>query len=221
MRLTVGPLPAAVYWRRRAVVLVGLAMVVLIVSYSCGAGETPTAGAGTRPTTSAAAKTPTPTPTLQRPTTSTPRPSQTPFTLPVGGASGPCGDDEMTVTATAAVASVQRGQPVDVTIKIKNTGGRTCSRDIGADMQELRLLDADTIIWSSDDCNPNRGKDVRSFTAGKEFSFTLTWKGRRSRTGTGAVTCVAAAATPEPAVYQLVARLGQKLGAPFSLRVRN
>ena len=36
MRLTVGPLPAAVYWRRRAVVLVGLAILVLIVSYACG-----------------------------------------------------------------------------------------------------------------------------------------------------------------------------------------
>src|SRR5262249_25583714 len=40
MRLTVGPLPAAVYWRRRAAVLGGLLVIVLLIVYSC-AGSTP------------------------------------------------------------------------------------------------------------------------------------------------------------------------------------
>ena len=225
MRLTVGPLPAAVYWRRRVVVLIGLAMIVLVVSYACGGGEAPIAGAGTQPTVTANRPTPTPTPTptatLLRPTTPSPKGGQSPFTLPVGGGTGPCTDAEMQVSATAAVPQVQRGQPVDVTIKIKNASGRTCSRDIGADVQELRLLDGSTIIWSSDDCNANRGRNVRSFQPGKVVSYTLTWTGRRSRTGAGAVTCVAGAPTPEPAVYQLVARLDRLLSSPFALRVQN
>jgi hypothetical protein len=220
MRLTVGPLPAAVYWRRRAVILLALAMVVLVVSYACGTSEGPLAGAGTHPTTTAT-PTSTPTPTVLRPSTSTPRPAQSTYTLPpAAGATGPCTDPEMRVTATAAAATVQRGQAVDVTIKIKNVSQRTCGRDIGADMQELRLLDGTTMIWSSDDCNANRGRNVQSFAPGRQVSYTLTWNGHRSRTGVGEKTCVAGAPTPEPAVYQLVARLDQKLSEPFSLRVR-
>jgi hypothetical protein len=219
MRLTVGPLPAAVYWRRRAVVLLGIAMVVLVIAYACGSGESPIAGAGTQPTATAT-PTPTPTPTLLRSTTATPRATQSPFTLPVVGGKGPCADAELQVTATAAASTVQRGQPVDVTIRIKNLSQRTCARDIGADMQELRLLDGSTLVWSSDDCNANKGRNMHSFAPGRQVSYTLTWNGRRSRTGVGEKTCVTGAPTPEPAVYQLVARLDQQLSAPFSLRVR-
>jgi hypothetical protein len=222
MRLTVGPLPAAVYWRRRAVVLLGLAMVVLVISYSCGGNQGPVAGAQTQPTrTATPTLTPTPTPSLLHPTTTTPRPSQSAFTLPVGGATGPCTDAEMQVTAKASTSTVQRGQAVDVTISIKNASRRTCGRDIGADMQELRLMDGDTIIWSSDDCNANKGSNVHSFAPGKQVSYTLTWNGHRSRTGAGSKVCVATAPTPDPAVYQLIARLDAKLSAPFALRVRD
>jgi hypothetical protein len=123
----------------------------------------------------------------------------------------------MDITVTAASAVVQGGQPVDVTIRIKNTSGRTCGRDVGADMQELRLMDKDIVIWSSDDCNARKGTDPRSFAPGKEVSFTLTWAGNRSRTGVGAVNCSAPA--PQPASYQLVARLDRKLSTPVDLRI--
>ena len=36
MNLTVGPLPPAVYWRRRAVVVGVLLVLVLLVTYACG-----------------------------------------------------------------------------------------------------------------------------------------------------------------------------------------
>jgi len=219
MRLTVGPLPAAVYWRRRTVVLLAVAMVILVISYACGSSETPVAGAGTRPAATPT-PTPTPTPTLLHPTTATPKATQSAFTLPVGGGTGPCADTEMQVTATAAAPTVQRGQPVDVTIKIKNVSRRTCARDIGADMQELRLLDGSTVVWSSDDCNANRGRNMQSFAAGRQVSYTLTWNGLRSRTGVGEKTCAAGAPAPAGGTYQLVARLDQMLSAPFSLRVR-
>ena len=220
MRLTVGPLPAAVYWRRRAVVLIGFAMIVLVISYACGGPDTSTAGAGPESTPTANRTAPSPTTTLLRPIVPTTSPTHAAFILPTTGATGPCTDGEMEVTATAAATQVQVGQPLDITIKIKNASGRTCSRDIGADMQELRLTDGAVTIWSSDDCSPNKGHDVRSFGVGKEVSFTLQWTGRRSRTGAGAVTCVTGAPTPAPAVYQLVARLDLKYSAPFVLRVR-
>jgi hypothetical protein len=125
----------------------------------------------------------------------------------------------MEVTATAANPEVAAGQPVDVTIRIKNISTRTCNRDVGADVQELRLLDQDRIIWSSDDCNPNTGSDVRSFSPGQEVSFTRRWAGTRSRSGDGSVNC-SAGAPDTAATLQLVARLDNKLSAPFALRLK-
>jgi hypothetical protein len=219
MRLTVGPLPAAVYWRRRVVVLVGLAVVVLIASYACGGPSasnadgqktpTPTASHFATATAIASASHTVPPPTTTPPATA--------FSLPTGAGSASCTDDEIELTAAAGSAQVQRGQAVEVTIKIRNASGRTCSRDVGADAQELRLQDASGIVWSSDDCSPRHGTDVRSFGAGQVASFTLSWNGSRSRTGAGAVNCTAG--PPDAAVYDLVPRLDHKVGTPFSLRI--
>jgi hypothetical protein len=218
MRLTIGPLPASIYWRRRALVFVGLAMVVLVVSYACGGPDVSKAGAQSSPSASPSTHTPSSTPALLTPVipeVTTPEP--TAFSLPLTDATGLCTDSEIELSATAATAAVQGGQPVNVTIRIKNTSTRMCSRDVGADMQELRLMDKDIIVWSSDDCNARTGNDVRSFAPGKDVSFTLTWAGNRSRTGAGAVNCTAPA--PQPATYQLIARLDRKTSLPFELRL--
>jgi len=225
MRLTVGPHPAAVYWRRRAVVLVGLAIIVLIVSYACGATNRSNADpqAGTSPSTTSTLLRPTsqsPKPSGKPVTTPKPTPTPTAFTLPTATtASGPCTDDEISVTVKASTAQVDRGTTVPFTIAFKNTSSRTCARDIGADMQEIRLLDGDTIVWSSDDCSPNRGHDQRSFAAGQTVQFTLNWAGHRSRTGTDTKVCTNQP-LPDAKDYQLVGRLGQKLSNPFALEIR-
>ena len=227
MRLTFGPLPAAVYWRRRGVVLVGLAMVVLVVFYACsgpaGNAGTDQPDAGQNPSvtlTATATVTATATSTASSPTT-TPSPTASAFTLPVAGATGPCTDAEMEVTATAATGEVTRGQPVVFTIKIKNISSRTCVRDIGADEQELMLKSATVTIWSSDDCDANHGHTDQSFAPGHEVSYPFTWKGYRSRSGDNAVDCSASAALiPSADSYQVVARLDQKFSTPFPLHIK-
>lgn len=52
MRLTVGPLPAAVYWRRRAVLATALALVIILFAVMCSGPDasTPLGGAGHSPT---------------------------------------------------------------------------------------------------------------------------------------------------------------------------
>ena len=179
MRLTVGPLPAAVYWRRRGVVLVGLAMITLIIWYAFS-GPDGNANTTAAPTSSESGSTPSPSATGIAPTPTTASPTASAFTLPVVGATGPCTDAEIEVTATAAPAEVTRSdtETVVFTIKIKNTSSRTCVRDIGADVQELRLKEGDTIIWSSDDCGANHGQDLKQFTPGLEFSFSPRVAGR-------------------------------------------
>jgi hypothetical protein len=135
--------------------------------------------------------------------------------------SGPCTDDEIGLTAAANPASAVPGkQQVSFTITIKNISTRSCARDIGAEPQTLLLLDATgtTTIWSSDDCNPDHGSDVETLAVGASRSFTLTWNGYRSRSGTGQPTCTGATLA-DPGDYQLVARLDKKMSAPFILHL--
>ncbi len=224
MRLTVGPLPAAVYWRRRGVVLVGLAMMVLIVSYAF-TGPDGSANTNAAPTSSASGSAPasgsTSAPTSAAPLTTTPSPSASAFTLPVAGATGPCTDAEMEVIAGASVAETTRSDTDTVVfaIKIKNVSSRTCVRDVGADVQELLLKDGATTIWSSDDCSPNHGQDLREFTPGLEVSYSRLWTGYHSRGGNNTVDCNLTL-VPDAKVYQLFARLDQKLSAPFALTIK-
>jgi hypothetical protein len=234
MRLTVGPLPPAVYWRRRAAILGTLLILVLLLVYSCsgasGAGTkgrvfTPTSGSPVpSPTGSAAQPASTPTGGISgqaddppggagpagtgqdQPGTSTTADAATP--------TGPCSDGEITLTATAEPASAARGAFVKFTLRIKNISNRSCTRDVGADPQELYLQDAAKAkIWSSDACAPLHGTDVRTFKPGDVAEFYVTWNGKASNT---------ACANEPPAAgrYQLVGRLSTKLSEPSPLELK-
>jgi hypothetical protein len=238
MRLTVGPLPSAVYWRRRAVVLGALLIVVLALFYTFGGTPQAPAGRQTTMDSTSPAASPDTTATLLTPIISDNKPNKDPydaapptaFTLPTTGpttgptaaaevpASGQCSDAEIQVIASAALSKVPAGKPMDLTIKFRNIGKRSCNRDIGADAQELMLADGDKVIWSSDDCNARHGSDVRKFAPDDAVTFTLTWNGRRSRSGTGAANCTS---PPVPAIgtYKLVGRLETALSTPATIRL--
>src|SRR4051794_26635325 len=123
MNLTVGPLPAAVYWRRRAVVLGVLAVVVLLFVAMCGGtGESKTPGA-TNPTHTGS---PTSSPSVLTPIIGGPAsaPATTPPSVPVapttappaGPPPTPCLDAEMSLTVIYQV----RAADVVLQMKIKN-----------------------------------------------------------------------------------------------------
>jgi hypothetical protein len=224
MRLTVGDLPAAVYWRRRAVVLVGIGLVVIIIVYACsGTGSATNGQPPSSPTTLHNVISVEPT----SPGTTT-TPPATAFTLNMGqasqgadpAASGACTDTEMSVTVKAAPAVVAPGQGAVFTITIRNTSARTCTRDIGADRQEMRLTGSDgKIVWTSDECPGNTGSQIYTFDANEYVSYPLNWNGRPSRTGSGQKSCTIGTGVPG-GTYQLVGRLDQITSTPVTLNVQ-
>ncbi|SCF31070.1 hypothetical protein GA0070216_109111 [Micromonospora matsumotoense] len=239
MRLTVGPLPSAVYWRRRAVVLGAGLLFLIVLLYSCTrSGDTgTTSGTGSSPSVPAAGGA---SPTAASPTTpgsaspsgaadapdssaaltTEPGTSSTPpADPPVNPArvdDGTCTDSEVQVTPVALPAEVRRGAPVDLSLKIKNRSQRTCNRDVGADVQELFIKSGAEKVWSSDTCGTGKGSDVQSFTPGFERSYQLTWNGMdASRCSQG----VASGPNPPAGNYQVFARVGTKLSEPVKLVV--
>ncbi|MEH1055795.1 hypothetical protein V6U89_11360 [Micromonospora sp. CPCC 206171] len=236
MRLTVGPLPSAVYWRRRAVVLGAGLLFLIVLLYSCNqsgdtattpqARSTPTSPAADPAPTGSASGSAVPTGTPDAPDSgggpagdpgTTTTSAAAPPVVPAGPAvvdDGTCTDAELSVTSQALPSEVRRGALVDLTLRVKNTAERTCSRDVGADLQELYVKRGAEKVWSSDTCGTGKGSDVQSFTPGFERSYQLTWNGKDvSRCAGG----VAAGPTPPAGTYQVFARVGTKLSEPVKL----
>jgi len=231
MRTTVGPLSPAVYWRRRALVIGVVAVVVLLVAYSCsGSEEDGRQGAtGNRPSASTdpSGRTqgppgpPAVVPSAGEATGGPPvaggNNGGTPGGSPRPGAGGDggslCSDAEMDVIAIADPVSVRQGAHATLTLKVKNVSGRACSRDIGADMQEIWIAEGDTKQWSSDLCENRSGEGMTAFPSGHELAFPLDWNGRITAQGCDNRPYLS------PGTYQVYARVGTKKSNPATLIV--
>jgi hypothetical protein len=229
MKLTVGPLPSAVYWRRRAVIAGILILLLITLVYSCSdaSAQRKTGGQGAAPRASQPASPSSPRPTASEsapvftpsdsisPAADNPAPATSESASASAPATGPCTDEEMAVSAVPEATSVARGNFVKLTLKIKNTSNRTCTRDVGADAQELYLVDsAKGKVWSSDACDAIHGNDVRTFRPAIEAEFFVFWDGKATNSG--------CANRPFPAAgrYQLVGRLASKVGDAANLEIR-
>jgi hypothetical protein len=219
MNLTVGPLPPAVYWRRRALVAGVLLVLVLLLSYSCG-GSSP--GASGQPRGNGAAGQPDPAGSELRPQTGSP-PSSDPPSAAAPASSAPaqtggapasdfCADTEMQLIPTGQKI-IGGSFAYQFTLRIKNTSDRTCKRDVGADPQELHVVQNGQTVWSSDSCQKVHGQpDIRTFPPGIEDTFTVGWD------GTVGTACNNKQAAPA-GTYQVVAKLDTKLSAPANFAV--
>ncbi|HEY8451329.1 MAG: hypothetical protein FWJ70_09320 [Micromonosporaceae bacterium] len=226
MRLTpVGPLPASVYWRRRAIVLAVALLVIFLVAQACmavaGGGDERSSGNTPGPDASASDAPATP--------PSTPEPGGTaPAASGLdGGGAAPttppgdqCTDDEIEVTAQAERTEFAAGEPVRFDIVITHASDRECTRDLGGDQRELYLVEGSgaTRVFSSRHCDPPRGTDVRTLSPGFTISFSyVSWYGNRSdvcRDGAPAGDLVA------PGTYRLYARLGTAYSEPVVITIR-
>lgn len=246
MRLTVGPLPPAVYWRRRAVVLGAALLFLMVLLYSClgpggadesgndkGAGPgrsgepspllTPEVGGS--PSDGPESGVPDSGAQGGEPSDAPPGTGEENSVEPAGGGPLPdppppveneCTDEEMSLIPVPSQTSAQRGEPIELRIKIKNVSGRTCNRDVGADLQELYIKAAARTVWSSDSCSTVRDNEVRPFPPQQENTYMLLWNGRdSSKCGNGLATGPYLAA----GTYQLFARLGGKHSDPVRITI--
>lgn len=232
MKLTVGPLAPAVYWRRR-VAVVGALVLAVYAGFSLGdhfaaqaarkgvlipvaggpggepgATEEPSSDDGPRPSGSASSG-------------SSANASRKPSGQPVGsGGAGrrqapACADGDLAVTAAATPESGVYGGTFSLSLSVRNTSGRECERDIGSGPQELRVLRAGALVWSSDACGEQGGSDVRTFQADAGVRYTLQWNSHQVAPDM----CQVSSEPAPPGDYQVVARLGGKLSQPAPFEI--
>ena len=227
----VGPLPAAVYWRRRAV-LFALVLAVLggggwlTVAAATGSGDdSPVAAAATSDAGSsvatpsleqvvpslAAVQVPTVAPSPTPAPETTPPPPPPPAPVLVDG--GACTDDMISVEVRSSEPSVAVGSKPTLTLVVTNTSPVSCIRVLDKGLQEIVLLDAGGgRVWGSDDCFPEASSDPRTLAAGQVIDFPITWGGLTSEP-----TCTAPRVAPAPGTYVLRGRLDTKLSADAAL----
>ncbi|MFK3985341.1 hypothetical protein ACI2K4_33820 [Micromonospora sp. NPDC050397] len=244
MRLTVGPLSPAVYWRRRAVVLGAGLLFLIVVLFSCNQpGKSgPNGAKSTPPPTSSPTPASTPTGPLLIPETGAPSvpegsdggdpgaadpgaadPTGAPAGDPPVGtvpevpppAPGSCTDEEISVVPVPLAKSIRTGGTVGLKLVIKNISNRTCSRDLGADLQEVFIKSGAEKIWSSDTCGV-KGKEMVSLVPGVEHTYQADWNGNRDTKCNG---LLADGPDTAPGEYQIFARLGTKHSDPVAFTI--
>ena len=134
-------------------------------------------------------------------------------TAPAGAT---CADNEMSVVPEPAATTVRRGTPLVIRLTIKNVSARTCSRDVGADPQEIYLNQGARKYWSSDTCSTAHSSDVRQFAPGAQRQYSVTWNGRQTSKCVGGQ---AAGPAPPPGQFEIRGRLGTKVSDPVTLTI--
>jgi hypothetical protein len=221
----VGPLPAAVYWRRRLTVLVillaflgGVVWLVLAL-VPTGGGS----GSAASPTTAAA---PTEPPALERvvpsfsglrtPGTTAP-PTQPPVEPPAPAGptpGGPC-TDEMLGLEVRTPGAVAVGDKPTFELVVVNTSPVPCVRALDKQLQEFVMVDAGGArVWVSNDCFPESSSDQRTLAPGEPVVLPVQWGGLTSDPA-----CTAPRVTPSPGDYVLRGRLDTKVSGDATLTI--
>ncbi|MBZ5734864.1 hypothetical protein K8Z61_10190 [Nocardioides sp. TRM66260-LWL] len=215
--LTRGPLPSSVYWRRRALVGVVAALLVVGIAQLLGAGGSgsgsgqPDGSAqlvGAPASSSAPAGTSSPSPTARPTRAARPRTSPTPLAEPTGV----CRDRDVKVVPT--VERPEAGRDVVITLSLRTDTTPACTWSPSAQHLTVKISRAADDVWSSRQCPgalPGGEVTVRQAVATR---VRVVWNGRLSDDECSRLTAWAL-----PATYRVAAAAfaGEPATARFQL----
>jgi hypothetical protein len=126
-----------------------------------------------------------------------------------------CANADLEIKPKPADTQTPKGARLRIDLVIANISDRPCKRDIGADQQEIWLTRDGERIWSSDDCNPQRGSYVEVLAPDDPVErFWVTWDGR-----TSAPKCEGDREVAPEGSYSVRARLGDLKSDPVTIKV--
>jgi len=127
----------------------------------------------------------------------------------------PCQDSALRLTVRT-VASVYRvGEMPVIELTVANVSATTCTRDLGAALQEVLLYAGTTRLWSSNDCYPGGTRDEQALLPREHATFSVTWSGLSSKPR-----CAGTRTRVASGRYRLLGRIGTLRSAPATLTLR-
>jgi hypothetical protein len=171
---------AAVYRRRRLVVIVGLILVVaaigigawLLIARPWAAADTagtPSPSASTSPSAAPSTGTDSPSPSPDASTEQAP-------------AIVACEANDIEVAAVADAATYAEGVMPKLSISLTNKGAKDCTIDVGSTTQVFTISSGEDVWWRSTDCQENPSSMIATLTAGTTVTSKdpVTWDRTRS-----------------------------------------
>ena len=183
IRNPVGPQPPAVYWKRRAIVLIGLLAVTVIILLIVFRPQ----GADPKPTN----------------TSTTPPPAAT----TTDGKVAACTPEQVSLEAVTDKGGYNAGEDVMISMTITNIGAAACTIDAGTGAQDYIIASGDETYWSSRDCQAEPTEAEVTLEPGVAKSTTpFAWD--RTRSSTTTCTGDRPAVSAGGASYHLTVKLG-------------
>jgi hypothetical protein len=125
-----------------------------------------------------------------------------------------CADASITLGAQVP-AEASSGANVIVGMTVTNSGTEACRRDVSGTLQAFTVFGADgTRMWSTADCFPGQGTDVRDLSPGQALEYTVKWSGTTSAPG-----CTGDRNPLAPGSYTLIVQLGVLSSPPAAFVV--
>ena len=186
-----GPLPARVYWVRRAIVLgIPLVLVVVLARVLGGSADGKDADQATRasaPTTPAAESSSPPAAGPTAPSAVTGRKGRkkgkpAPPPEPVlAEPSGPCTHDDLVITP--AITTAPGGSDIPITLNVRTQETEACTWHASADTMAVTITSGTDHIWSLRECPTAIAATDLVVRRAVDAPVTVTWNARRSEEG--------------------------------------
>ena len=213
-----GPQPPSVYWRRRALVLLGLVVaivvVVLIVVRPGASGDEPGAAATSTPAADPASSAAATAPAAD----ATPDPGSTDAATVDGARCAATAIELVPVVDKQVFAPTELPQ---ISMSVTNTGSSDCVINLGSGQQKLVVTSGEEQWWSSADCQVDPTDQDVTLTAGQTLSTpAIAWDRTRSTTDT----CDADSRQAVPAggaTYRLTVSVGDITSADTAPMILN
>jgi len=107
------------------------------------------------------------------------------------------------------------GDQLIVGVSVTNIGSVSCTRNLSGPLQEYTVYSAaGARVWSTADCFPGQGTDVRTLAAGESVQYNVKWSGKDSNPG-----CTAARVPVSAGHYQIRVTIGSLLAAPADFTI--
>jgi hypothetical protein len=127
-----------------------------------------------------------------------------------------CPDGALTLTATVGAPTYRVGEQPIVGVTVRNTGSEACVRDVSGSLQEYLAYDgAGNRVWSTNDCAPGTGTDVRMLEPGQSVQYNIRWSGKSSQPG-----CAVERVRVGAGTYAIEARIGALVSSRQQLEFR-
>jgi len=227
----VGPERPQVYWRRRFVALVLVALVVLALvlgvrellgdgsgaatnTAGSSSGQTAPEQAGPDAAEEAAAEDAAAEDAAAEDAVAEDAPAadaEAPGEVPA------CTADQVTVAATADATAYPADATAKIGMTITNTGAEPCTMDVGSAALEMFVVSGADRIWSSDDCQATPESRVSTVAPGEGgmLASSVEWPLQRSAAG-----CAEGLDPLRPGTYQVQARAGEISSEPVVVQLQ-